>query len=125
MTKYFPEATYICFLFLWPKPTWKGKGLFQVMLENPLLREFRGGTQGMNLEAGTETNTMGKHCLLACFSSLAQLAFLENPGPPARGGNVHRRLALPTSIPSQENNPQTGLQISLMEAAPQMSSFPR
>lgn len=72
VTKYFPEAFYICLLLLWPKPIRKGKSLFQAMLESLLLREVRAGTQGVNLEAGTETNTMEKHCLLACSSSLAQ-----------------------------------------------------
>lgn len=40
--------------------------------------------QGMKLEAGTKTETMEACCLLACFSWLAQPAFLQSPGPQAQ-----------------------------------------
>lgn len=49
----------VCFLLLLgPKLTWKGRGLLQLIVSHPWLRELRGGTQGTNLEAGTEANTM-------------------------------------------------------------------
>ena len=34
------------------------------------------GSHGVNLEAGADTEAMEKCCLLACFSLLAQPAFL-------------------------------------------------
>ena len=42
------------------------------------------GSQGRNLEAGTETEAMEEHCSLGCFSLLAQPALLSNPGPLAK-----------------------------------------
>lgn len=42
---------------------------------SPSLREVRAGTQGGNLEAGTEAQTGGAHCLLTCKQAL------HNPYP--------------------------------------------
>lgn len=39
------------------------------------------GAKDKKLEAETETEIMGEHCLLACHPWLAQLVFLHNPGP--------------------------------------------
>lgn len=49
-----------------------------------------GGSQvrnswGRNLEAGAEAEAIEECCLLACSSWLAQLSFLQNPGPLAQG----------------------------------------
>jgi hypothetical protein len=41
-------------------------------------------SRGRNLEAGTEAETIEEHCLLACFSWLAQPALFHNSVPPAQ-----------------------------------------
>lgn len=69
----------VCFLLLGPKLTWKGRGLLQLIVSRPWLRELRGGTQGTNLETGTEANTMENtahwlvtHSLLSPFSNTTE-----------------------------------------------------
>lgn len=43
------------------------------------------GSQGRSLKAGTEAEAMEACCILACYSCLAQLAFLYNTGLSAQG----------------------------------------
>lgn len=66
------------------------------------MREVRAGTQGRDLEAGTEVEAIEDHCLMACSSSPAQPAFLYSLRPPAQGDAAHNGLSLPTSIINQE-----------------------
>lgn len=50
---------------------------------SPSLPEVRAGTQGNNLEAGSEVGVTEEHCLLAFTPWLAQFHSLYNPGPTA------------------------------------------
>ena len=43
------------------------------------------GTRVQESEAGAEAEAVEEHCLLACFSWLAQFVFLDIPGLPAQG----------------------------------------
>lgn len=36
--------------------------------------------QGRDLDVGADAETTEEYCLLACFSRLSQLLFLQNPG---------------------------------------------
>lgn len=104
------------FLLLGPKPTWKGKGLLQFMVQSPLLRELRGGTQGTNLEAGTEANTIKNTAqwLVTHFLLIQPRTTCQECQCPQGAGPSHI---------SQENNPLTGLQTKLMEAIPQIMTL--
>lgn len=56
-------------------------------------------------------------CLLACFLWLAQLAFLNNPEQPVRGGTAHYRLGTTsTSMIGQENASQKQPQVNVMKS---------
>lgn len=46
------------------------------------LRSFVKGSQGRNLEARTEAETIEENCLLVCSAQLARFALLYNPGLP-------------------------------------------
>lgn len=54
------------------KKIWKGKGLFHP--------EVWAGTQGRDLEAGTDVEAMEEHCLLACSLFLLRYARTTCPG---------------------------------------------
>lgn len=64
------------------KSNLESKGLIWTTVHSPLLREARPETQAWNLEAGTEVETVGEHCLLAGSLPQDQLLFLYSPGPP-------------------------------------------
>ena len=49
-------------------------------------------------EAGTDTETIKEHCLLACSPWLAQPVLLYNTRPPDHGGTAHSGIGPPTSI---------------------------
>ena len=65
-----------------PRETWEGKSLFN--LRTFRLQSITEGTQGRDLEAGTEGKTMEECCSLAYSLWFAQTAFLCNPGPPVQ-----------------------------------------
>lgn len=73
-------------------------------------RESRSGIQ-----AGTEAETVGEHCLLTCSSWLVPLV----PSSTSCSG-----VALPISITNQGNAPQTCPQVSPMEAVPPLRLSP-
>lgn len=54
------------------------------------MEEARVGTQGRNLEAGTEAATVEEHCLLACFLLYNQFAFIYTSRPPAQAPITHK-----------------------------------
>ena len=54
-----------------------GAGLFLSTVYSPSSGEIRSGTQGRNLEAGTQAESVEELCSLACSSQLAQPAFLH------------------------------------------------
>jgi hypothetical protein len=61
------------------------------------------GSQGRNLEAGTEAEAMKELCLLACSSKLAQLSFFYNPRP--MDDITHSELGPSPSIINEEKAP--------------------
>ena len=70
--------------------------------------EVRTGTQGKNLEAGTDAETTEKHRLLVPLPWLAQLPSLDRV--------TSLGLDPPTSIINQQNAPQTYPQVNLIDA---------
>lgn len=52
---------------------------FTLTVYSPSWRDARTGSQGRNPGAGTETETMEKHCLLACFLWFVQPNFWHHP----------------------------------------------
>lgn len=48
---------------------------------NPPSREAKAGTQGRDLEAGTEAEVMEESCLWACYPQLTQTALFHNSEP--------------------------------------------
>lgn len=93
----------------WPKTIWDEKiYLLYTFLSQSIIKEGRAGTQ-----VGDKAGTIVESHLLICCPSLAQLAFLWNPGSPDQG------LFLPQwSGPSHvnpENASQTCLQDNLTE----------
>jgi hypothetical protein len=73
------------------------KGFIQLTFSNfcSSPKEVRTGTQA-GQEAGADAEAMEEYYLLACFSWLAQLAFLYNPRLPVQGW-YHPQGALPPS----------------------------
>ena len=61
--------------------------------------EARARTQGRNLEAGTDAETMERHCLVAGSPSLAQAGFLHSPD------TAHSGPSPSQPVSSQENGP--------------------
>ena len=59
--------------------------------------------QRRRLEVGTEAEALEGAAYGACSPWFAQPAFLQYPGPSARGGTAHSELGSPTSIIKQEN----------------------
>lgn len=59
------------------------KGL--IWLTHPRSQSIIEGSQGGNLEAGTEMEVMQEHCLLACSPQLAQPSFSDISGLLAKG----------------------------------------
>ena len=74
------------------------------LLVKSRLHSITEGSQGRNLDAGTEAE---KPPLLLW---LAQLASLHNPGPPAQGGHRPQR-ARPFLIDSNQDNMPTGMSV--------------
>lgn len=68
---------------------------------------------GQEFKAGTNIEAVRKRCLLTCSQ------WRDHPGLP-RDRNDHS--GSPTSVPNQENVPQTCLPASLIEAFSQLSS---
>ena len=70
----------------------------EVVSFNPLTLSttaHHGGSQGRNLEAGTEAGALEEHCLLACSHGLLSLLSCSAQDHPLRGGPSHSRLGLP------------------------------
>jgi hypothetical protein len=61
-------------------------------------KEVRRGTQTRDLEVRADTKAMDECCLLACFQSNVQPAFLENPGPPDQGCPLYNGMGPPSLI---------------------------
>lgn len=76
-------SSYFASLLLWQNPDkkWFGKERFYCLLLSCLSL----GRSDRKLEAGTRAETTDKHCLLALFSCIAQLAFFYIPSPHAQG----------------------------------------
>ena len=70
----------------------------------------------MNLEIGTEVHAMKEWGLLTCSSWLAQLAFLELPGPSICLGMTLATVGPPISIINQDYTTQPCLQGQSYEA---------
>lgn len=62
----------------------------KVFSYSPSSREARAGTQGRNLETGSEAETTGKCCLPAYPLFSTQLPFLRRPGQVLREGTTNR-----------------------------------
>lgn len=92
------------------KAIWRGKGSFCLTLpgRSPSLREARAGTQGRNVEAGTEADTTKEHRLLAHSSWLSLLLVYITEDHLPRRGIAHSELGPPTSVTNPEKFP-TGL----------------
>jgi hypothetical protein len=83
----------------WSRNKLGRKGFIQLTLSSCCLspKEVRTGTQA-GQEAGTDVEAMEGCSLLACFSWLAQLAFLWNPGLPAQGWYHSQGALTPWSL---------------------------
>ena len=66
------------------------------------------GSQGRNLEAGTEIQAMKEHCLLTSSLRLPQPAFLYTPGPPDQRWHCPQ-WARPSHINDYSRNVSTDL----------------
>lgn len=64
MLRALSQGLYCCDKIL--KSTYGGKGLIHLTTCSLSSREARAGTQGRDLEAGTEKEAMEEHCLLTC-----------------------------------------------------------
>ena len=85
---------------------------------HPLSKEVRTGVQARNLEAGTEANTIGEHCLQTCPLLFTKLAFLYNLDHLPRDDNAHSGLSPPSLISNQENlHKHTDRQVNLRESS--------
>jgi hypothetical protein len=63
-------------------------GLFRLHFHAPVHHQRKSEqelTQGRNLEAGVDAETMEECCLLAYFLWLTQIVYLYNPRLPAQG----------------------------------------
>jgi hypothetical protein len=67
---------------------------------SPSFREIKAGTEGMNLEAGTEAETIEEHCLLACYLLVCSTCILIQLRLLARG-TFHIEISLPHPPPPQ------------------------
>lgn len=74
--------------------TWGEKDFFYLEDCSLSLREVRAETQADgNLETETEARAIEEGCLLELrFPWLFHLAFLQHPGPPAKGGTTYNEL---------------------------------
>lgn len=77
------------------------------------LKEYKIGTQGMNLEWGAEAEAMEGNCILPCSLWFAWPVFLYYSGPSAQGGYPPTVGGALTSVINLENSLQTCL---VMEA---------
>lgn len=73
------------------------------------LREAKTEVQGTKLEAGTKAEVIEEHCLLTCFSWLAQPPCLYQACPP-RDGTTYSVLVPPIPISEGENAPKDTIQ---------------
>ena len=63
----------------------EGKDFFYLTAYSLPWRKIKVESQGRNLEAGTEAESVEECCSLDCSPWLAQPAFIYNPGPSAQG----------------------------------------
>jgi hypothetical protein len=86
------------------KATWgEFFSLLLLVLTAPSSRGVRSGTQGRNLDAGTEAETIEGHCLLTCSPWLLH-CFLIQSRPTCLGDcTAHDGLGISTSVGNQEN----------------------
>jgi hypothetical protein len=73
------QSLYSCTKHHVQEASWGGKGLFSLHFHIAVHHQKKSGqelTQGRNLEAGADGEAWRDAVLLACFSLLAQLAFL-------------------------------------------------
>lgn len=81
----------------------------EVVSFNPLTLSttaHHGGSQGRNLEAGTEAGALEEHCLLACSHDLSSLLSSITQDNLHRNDTAHRGLNTPKLVINQENVPQ-------------------
>lgn len=74
-----------CNKTLWPKANWRWKGWTGLQLTSPSWREVRVGSQGRNLEAGTEVETLEEHCLLSCCGLFCYFSYIARAHLPGHG----------------------------------------
>ena len=75
-----------------------------------------GGTQGKNLEAGTEAENIRKCYSLTCHHGLLSLLSYTTQDHLSRGATNHSGLDPPASTINEENHPQGCSHSNLMEA---------
>lgn len=105
---------------LWMKNN-SGRSLFHLIASNLPSRDTEARTQGMKVEAGTESEPVEKSCSLTC-----SVCFLvQSITSFSREDTAHRALG-PLTIINQENALEICLSASPMEGIPQMKfSLPR
>ena len=64
--------------------TWRGKGLFPILITKFITSGVKTGTQGRSLEIRSTAEATEKGLRLALSSWLAHPAFLYNSGPPSQ-----------------------------------------
>ena len=101
----------------WPRSKLGRKVFIQLRPPNycSSLKEVRTGTRA-GQEAEPDAEAMEGCFLLACFPWLAQLAFLQNPGPSGQDGTTDHGLGPPQLTTNWEN----ASQLDLKEAFPQL-----
>ena len=77
------------------KAIWEGRGLLHVTAYSPVYKEVRAGTQGRNLEAGTEAEAS---LLTGLLSVACSACFPRQPKTSAQCWQAHIEAGPPTSI---------------------------